>query len=226
MENACWQVNLNLTELPINRVSSFYAIAQSREILTIRTPRDGEEWMALNLRHGEQRWSVLNLMIAVLSASRVVTDRTMLEQFEALVQPTQFLEFLRKTMPISETHLDMVTSMHETMMRRLNAFEVLYKGRQRAVDKFTSSSLTGMDKLKASAVAKAKKSNDPGGTPNRKKQNGGGGGAGGGGSGPQVSGSWSGGGYGGQNPNAPRSGNGFKCEKCNRLGHKTGGLLQ
>jgi hypothetical protein len=55
--------------------------------------------MTLNPRHDEQRWSVLNLMIAVLSASRVVTDRTMLEHFEALVQPTQFLEFLRKPCP-------------------------------------------------------------------------------------------------------------------------------
>jgi uncharacterized membrane protein YgcG len=210
--------------LPIDRVAGFYAVAQSGEILTIRTPRDGKEWMTLNPRHDEQRWSVLNSMIAVLLASRVVTDRKMLEQFEALVQPTQFLEFLRKTMPMSETHLDMITSMHETMMRRLNALEVLYKGGQRAVDEFTSSSLTGMEKLKASAVAKVKKGNDQGGTPNRKRQcrgNGGGGGAGGGGSGPQASGFGSGSGYGGQNPNAPRSGNGFKCEKCNRLGHKT-----
>jgi hypothetical protein len=62
----------------------------------------------------------------------------MLEQFEALVQPIQFLDYIRKTMPMSETHLNMVTSMHETMMRRLNALEVLYKGGQRAVDKFTT----------------------------------------------------------------------------------------
>jgi uncharacterized membrane protein YgcG len=187
-------------------------------------PRDGEEWMTLNPRHDKQRWSVLNSMIAVLSASRVVTDRTMLEQFEALVQPTHFLEFLGKTMPMSETHLDMVTSMHETMTQSLNTPEVLYKGGQRAVDEFTSSLLTGMEKLKASAVAKAKKGKDQRGTPNQKWQrrgNCGGGGAGGGGSGPQASGSGSGGGYGGQNPRAPRSGNGFKCEKCNGLGHKT-----
>jgi hypothetical protein len=165
MENACWQVNLNVPELPSDRVAGFYAVAQSGEILTIRTPRDGKEWMTLNPQHDEQRCSELNPMIVVLSASRVFTDGTMLEQFEALVQPTQFLEFLRKTMPMSEAHLDMITSMHETMMRRLNALEVLYKGGQRAVDEFTSSSLTGMEKLKASAVAKAKMGNDQGGIP-------------------------------------------------------------
>jgi hypothetical protein len=29
MENACWQVNLNVPELPIDRVAGFYAVAQS-----------------------------------------------------------------------------------------------------------------------------------------------------------------------------------------------------
>jgi hypothetical protein len=38
-----------------------------------------------------------------------------LEQFESLVQPTQFLEYLQKTMPMTEAQLDMVTAMHETM---------------------------------------------------------------------------------------------------------------
>jgi hypothetical protein len=43
MENACWQVNSNVPELPADRVAGFYAVAQSGEILTIRTPRDGKE---------------------------------------------------------------------------------------------------------------------------------------------------------------------------------------
>jgi hypothetical protein len=153
MENTCWQVNLNVPELSIKRVAGFYAIPSLG-----RSSRSGcqeTEWMTLNPRHDKQRWSVLDSMIAVLSASRVVTDRTMLEQFEALVQPTHFLEFLGKTMPMSETHLDMVTSMHETMTQSLNTPEVLYKGGQRAVDEFTSSLLRGMEKLKASALAKA-----------------------------------------------------------------------
>jgi hypothetical protein len=116
--------------------------------------------------------------------------------------------------------------MHETMMRRLNSLEVLYKGGQKAVDEFTSSSLTGMEKLKAAAVAKAKKSSKGcggGGGNNRKRQrrgNGGGGVAGGGGSTNQTSGA--GGSFGGGN--APRAGNGGgngpTCAKCKRYGHK------
>jgi hypothetical protein len=225
VENACWQVSMNTPDLPHDRVSGVFAVAQTGEILTICAPREGEEWMNLNPRHDEQRWSVLNSMMAVLAASRVQNDRTMLEQFEALVQPTQYLEFLRKTMPMSEAHLDMMTTMHETMMRRLKALEVLYKGGQKAVDEFTSSSLTGKEKLKAAAVAKAKKSSEGGGGGgnNRKRQrrgNGGGGGAGGGGSTNQTSGA--GGSFGGGN--APRDGNGGgngpTCAKCKRYGHK------
>jgi hypothetical protein len=74
MENACWQVNSNIPELPADRVAGFYAVAQSGEILTIRTLRDGEEWMTLNPRHGKQRWSVLNSMIAVLEGSHRSDD--------------------------------------------------------------------------------------------------------------------------------------------------------
>jgi hypothetical protein len=44
--------------------------------------------MNLNPRHDEQRWSVLNSMMGVLAAARVQNVCTMLEQFEALVQPT------------------------------------------------------------------------------------------------------------------------------------------
>jgi uncharacterized membrane protein YgcG len=222
VENACWQVSMNTPDLPHERVPGVFAVAQTGEILTIRAPREGEEWMNLNPRHDEQRWSVLNSMMAVLAASRVQNDRTMLEQFEALVQPTQYLEFLRKTMPMSEAHLDMMTTMHETMMRRLNALEVLYKGRQKAVEEFTSSSLTGMEKLKAAAVAKAKKLFEGGGGGNNRKRqrHGNGGGARGGGSTNQSSGA--GGSFGGRN--APRAGNGGgngpTCAKCKRYGHK------
>jgi hypothetical protein len=105
--------------------------------------------MRLNPRHDEQRWAVLNSQIAVLAGSKLNTDKMMLEQLDLLVQPTQFLEYLRKTMPMSEDQLDMITTMHDTMIQRLNALEVLHKGGQRAVDEFMSSSLTGMEKLKS-----------------------------------------------------------------------------
>jgi hypothetical protein len=69
----------------------------------------------------------------------------MLEQFDSLVQPTQYLEYLRKLLPMTDAHLDMVSTMHETMMRRLKPLKVLYKGGQRALDEFMSGLLTGVD---------------------------------------------------------------------------------
>jgi hypothetical protein len=99
----------------------------------------------------------------VLAASKNQPESIMLEQFESLVQPTQFLEFIQKTVPLSDANLDMVTSMHETMLRRLNALEVLYKGGLRAVDNFNYSTLTGMERKKANAILKANKLFDPNG---------------------------------------------------------------
>jgi hypothetical protein len=118
----CWP------ELPADRLQGVFSISQTGEILTVRAPREGEEWMRANAREDEQRWAVLNSAMAVLSSSKTTPDRMMLDQYEALVQPTQFLEHLRKTMSMSEAQLDMVSSMHECMFRRLNALEMLHKG--------------------------------------------------------------------------------------------------
>jgi hypothetical protein len=119
--------------------------------------------MRLNQREDEQRWGLLNTTIAVLAASKTTPDRMMFEQLEALLQPTQFLEYLRKTMPMTESQLDMITTMHEVMFRRLNALEMLYKGGQRAVDEFNASGLVGLEKRKANALSKAKRGNQNGG---------------------------------------------------------------
>jgi hypothetical protein len=69
--------------------------------------------------------------------------------------------------------------MHETMIRRLHALEVLHKGGQRAVDAFMSGTLTGMEKQKAAAIEKAKRGNNGGGSNSRKRSRRGGGGGGG-----------------------------------------------
>jgi hypothetical protein len=170
--------------------------------------------MRLNPRHDEQRWAVLNSQIAVLAGSKLNTDKMMLEQLDSLVQPTQFLEYLRKTMPMSEDQLDMITTMHDTMIQRLNALEVLHKGGQRAVDEFMSSSLTGMEKLKSAAISKAKRSSDNFNGPARKGNcRDGGGGCGFASGGGQSHG-------GNQNSGGPRP-SGIQCEKCKRFRHKT-----
>jgi hypothetical protein len=113
-------------------------------------------------------------------------------------------------MPMSQDQLDMITTMHDTMMRRLNGLEVLHKGGQRVVDEFMSSSLTGMEKLKSAAIAKAKRLSDNFNGPARKRNRRGGGGGGGGG---QSHG-------GNQNSGGPRP-SGIQCEKCKHFGHKT-----
>jgi hypothetical protein len=64
----------------------------------------------------------------VIASSKTTPDRMMLDQLEALVQPTQFLEHLRKKMPMTEGQLEMVSAMHEAMFRRLNTLEMLHKG--------------------------------------------------------------------------------------------------
>jgi hypothetical protein len=197
--------------------------------LTVRAPREGEEWMRANAREDEQRWAVLNSAMAVLSSSKTTPDRMMLDQYEALVQPTQFLEHLRKTMPMSEAQLDMVSSMHECMFRRLNALEMLHKGGQRAVDEFMSSGLHGLEKRKANALQKAKRA---------EPQSGGGGGGGGSAARRRARRSGSGQAFGnpapsatqtlGQAFNPPRQQQqqqGLKCGKCSRFGHKTADCL-
>jgi hypothetical protein len=155
--------------------------------------------MRYNPRQDEQRWSILNSTIAVLAASKNQPKRMMLEQFKSPVQPTQFLEFICKTVPLSDANLDMVTSMHETTLRRQNALEVLYKGGQRAVDEFNNPTLTGMEQKKANAILKAKRSFDLNGQKGPKRTQRGSGGGGGGGAASTLSSS--GGQQGGQNFN-------------------------
>jgi hypothetical protein len=76
---------------------------------------NSEDWMKLNPREDDQRWGAINAAMAVLASSKTTPDRMMLEQYKALVQPTQFIELLPKTMPMSEAHLDMFTTMHDSM---------------------------------------------------------------------------------------------------------------
>jgi copper oxidase (laccase) domain-containing protein len=154
--NALWGIANCCPVLLADRVSGVFSVAHTGELLTVRMLREGKEWMQCNLRQNDQRWAGLISIIAVLGISREQRDRQILEQFESLVQPTQFLEYLCKTMPMSEAQLDIVTTMHDTLQHRLNALEVLFKGGQPAVDEFMSSWLTWMDKLKASAVAKGR----------------------------------------------------------------------
>jgi hypothetical protein len=77
-----WVVNC-WPEPATDRIQGVFSIAQSGEILTVQAPRDGEDWMRLNPCQEEQRWSALNVQIAVLSSSKVAADRTTLEQFES-----------------------------------------------------------------------------------------------------------------------------------------------
>jgi hypothetical protein len=209
----------------VDRAQGIFSIVQTGEILTVRAPYDGEDWMRLNQREDEQRWGLLNTTIAVLAASKTTPDRMMFEQLEALLQPTQFLEYLRKTMPMTESQLDMITTMHEVMFRRLNALKMLYKGGQRAVDEFNASGLVGLEKRKANALSKAKRGN----------LNGGGGGGDGTSSSAKRRLCRSGGGPPFGNPaptsthtpgqafSAPRQQQqqGIICRKCNRFNHKT-----
>jgi hypothetical protein len=140
-------------------MQGIFSFLQSGEVLTVRAPRNGEVWMKLNPREDDQRWGAINAAMAVLVSSKTTPDRMILKQYEALVQPTQFIELLRKTMPMTEAQLDMFTSMHNSMLRRLNALEMLHKSGQRAVDEFTASGLQGLEKRKANALQKAKRAN-------------------------------------------------------------------
>jgi hypothetical protein len=62
-------------------------------------------------------------------------------------------------MTMTEAQMNMFTTMHDSMFRRLNGLEMLHKGGQRAVDKFTASGLHGLEKRKANALQKAKRAN-------------------------------------------------------------------
>jgi hypothetical protein len=209
-------------------MQGIFSFSQSGEVLTVRAPRDGKDWMKLNPREDDQRWGAIKAAMAVLAASKTTPDRMMLEQYEALVQPTQFIELLRKTMPMTEAQLDMFTTMHDSMFRRLNALEMLHKGGQRAVDEFTASGLHGLEKRKANALQKAKRANPNDGS--------------GGGNGNQARrrARRAGGGYAGFSGNpapsstqtpgqafsAPRQKQqqpqqGLKCGKCHKMGHRT-----
>jgi hypothetical protein len=93
-------------------MQGIFSFVQSGEVLTVRAPCNGEDWMKLNRREDTQRWGAINAAMAVLAASKTTPDRMMLEQYEALVQPTRFIELLRKTMTMTEAQMDMFTTMH------------------------------------------------------------------------------------------------------------------
>jgi hypothetical protein len=154
-------------------MQGIFSFLQSGEVLTVRAPRNGEDWMKLNPREDDQRWGAINAAMAVLAASKTTPDRMMLEQYEALVQPTQFIKLLSKTMPMTEAQLDMFTTMHDSMFRRLNVLEMLHKGGQRGVNEFTTSGLHSLEKRKANALQRAKRANP------KDSSGGGGGGSGG-----------------------------------------------
>jgi hypothetical protein len=213
METACAGVANSFPELPPDRIPGIFAVAQTGEILTLQAPRRGEEWMRLNPLQDEQRWARHNSTMAYLSSSRIASDKMTLDQFESLVQPIQFLEHIRKRMPMSDGQLDMMTSMHVSMRRRLDTLEVFHKGGQKAADEFLVSTLTGMDKLKSNAIAKSRRNEGGGGgsgsgNQNKRKRRGGGG--------PPTP---------GPGPQTTQPKPVFKCGKCNRLGHKTDNCL-
>jgi hypothetical protein len=80
VENARWYTGNCWPELAADCVLGLFSSSQYGDVLTVRAPREGEEWMGLNPRHEEQRWVVLNSQIAVLAGSKVNTDKMMLEQ--------------------------------------------------------------------------------------------------------------------------------------------------
>jgi hypothetical protein len=108
-------------------MQGIFSFSQSGKVLTVRAPRNGEDWMKLNPREDDQRWGAIQAAMDVLASSKTTPDRMMLEQYEALVQPTQFIELLRKTMLMTEAQLDMFTNMHDSMFRRLNAFCIFWE---------------------------------------------------------------------------------------------------
>jgi hypothetical protein len=134
VDQASWYAANCWPSLPRERFPGIFAFLQIGEILTVRAPRDGEDWMRLNAGEEEQRWNILNSTMAVLSTSCETKDRSTLEQFQSLVQPTQFLEKVRRTWPMSETQLDTVMSVHKMMLRMFESRRCL-----QSCDKATSS---------------------------------------------------------------------------------------
>jgi hypothetical protein len=84
----CWPI------LPGDRMQCIFSFSQSGEVLTVRAPRDGSNWIKLNPREDDQRWGAINVAMAVLASSKTTPDRMMLKQYEALVQPTQWDGYL------------------------------------------------------------------------------------------------------------------------------------
>jgi uncharacterized membrane protein YgcG len=124
---------------------------------------------------------------------------------------------------VSESRLDMVTTMHNLMIRRLNALDVLFKGGQKAVDEFMSSTLTGMEKLKSAALQKSKRAWDSSGPSKKRSRQGGGGSSGASSGGLSGGGQYQGGGNqgGGQHSGNGPCNAGIQCGKCRKFGHKT-----
>jgi hypothetical protein len=60
IEDKRWHVTNSWPELAADCVPGIFSFSQTGEILTVRAPRDGEEWMVHNPRQDEQRWSGLN----------------------------------------------------------------------------------------------------------------------------------------------------------------------
>jgi hypothetical protein len=52
---APWNVANCWPDLPSDRIQGIFAFSQAGELLAVRAPRDGEDWMSLNPRHDEQR---------------------------------------------------------------------------------------------------------------------------------------------------------------------------
>jgi hypothetical protein len=69
----CWPV------LPGDRMQGVFSFSQTGEVLTVRAPRDGEDWMKLSQREDDQRWGAINAAMAVLASSKTTLDRMMLE---------------------------------------------------------------------------------------------------------------------------------------------------
>jgi hypothetical protein len=65
----CWPI------LPGDRMQGIFSFLQSGEVLTVRAPRDAEDWMKLNPREDDQRWGAINAAMAVLASSKTTPDR-------------------------------------------------------------------------------------------------------------------------------------------------------
>jgi hypothetical protein len=50
VDQSSWYAANYWPSLPWDRIPGIFAFLQIREILTVRAPRDGEDWMRLNVR--------------------------------------------------------------------------------------------------------------------------------------------------------------------------------